>query len=405
MHSGITFSSILGRIACGFAVLATGWATEAFSVESGGVQPCTVGVGVSNNESVDLKQAVKSTALIKLPDFVAGQDISTVGWNLDLDAGPLAQQPGKLDLLQVGNTHGSKFYVVGDDGTKPSPPPSVLPTSKNCGRGKLQIDCHFQLAIEGAGSDQLEVRRQQLISLAIVHVLTRNSSQPDAISVCTGSHLGNGVVLTAHHCWKNSQTGFSADQATVVFGRADLPFDVSTIWNTGLVAKPVNPDDKSAKNLDFLFLSVTHVPAPYALASLPIANGNAWTECSTGTPLEAFVVWDGHKDQGSPQLHYFEKRYSADSDCKTLAGICPATIGLAIHGCDTSESSSGSPLFLRGGHTIVAVHADGLTDGAKNCAIPTSLIWKALANNSLNKNSIAETGRIQWVPTGQQTHQ
>jgi len=277
--------------------------------------------------------------------------------------------------------------------------------SRNCDQGKLLIDCRFQLAIGSAGSDQLEVRRQQLISLAIVHILARDSSQPDAVSVCTGSHLGNGVVLTAHHCWRNSQTGFAADQAVVVFGRADLPLDVSTIWKTGLAAKPVNLGDERAKELDFLLLSVAHVPAAYALASLPIAKGNAWTECSTGTALEAFVVWDEHKDRGLPQLHYFQKRYSADNDCKTQAGICPIGTGLAIHGCDTSESSSGSPLFLRGGHTIVAVHADGLTDGAKNCAIPASLIWDALVNNSPDKNLISEAGRIQWITTGQQTRQ
>jgi hypothetical protein len=137
---------------------------------------------------------------------------------------PLRLQPAKLDVKPVPNkpwpqsveraTAGkaTPYYQVGPDGTRDLSKINDKATVSNssvCEKkpGRPRDPACFldipspQIYPVGAPAVELGQRRTALANLATVLLLI--DSLDGQIQICTGSHLGNGIVLTAHHCHRN----------------------------------------------------------------------------------------------------------------------------------------------------------------------------------------------------------
>jgi hypothetical protein len=156
-----------------------------------------------------------------------------------------------------------------------------------------------------------------------------------------------------------------------------------------LSGTPINASDDAAETLDFLLLKVGNVPEKFEGSFLKLASRDPWESCNDHADLEAYIAW--HESETR-----ITKRYSGDSQCVTQrTATCFGKKGRRVHGCDTTENSSGAPILLRGGNTIVAVHTNGRIEDDSNCALPTAEIHKTLMNE-LGKPKWLDAASILW---------
>ncbi len=334
----------------------------------------------------------------------AGHDLSNLS---DMDKNrllidPLRTSPAKLNIPPVATMvwdggvvrattkNATPYYTVGDNGTmivpsrSPQPSPARPP---QCGQQPGRADdpsCFFALPplpIGNVDQAQLNARRRAIAELATVLILVR--SEDGRRQVCTGTHLGGGLLLTAHHCHQTA--GFKAIDYQILLNinMIDDP------WPQGITAHALDGDDQQASALDFLFLKMETVPDKFAGAFLKLSARDPWTSCQDGADLESYLTW--HENDSK-----FTKRYSADSQCVTKrTAVCYGKEKARVHSCDTSDSSSGAPILLRGGTSIVAVHTNGRIEDDSNCAIPTAEIKNALMDGA-GKFKFPEAATIVW---------
>ena len=282
---------------------------------------------------------------------------------------------------------GTPFYVVEGYGGTPARNPSVQsgPNSgsgspnqtDNAGGGSgkekekekiLPPSAYFVL------SKDPEKKRQELISLGTVLVTIKfpTVSKP---AFCTGSHLGNRMILTAYHCIRDKLSEKISEDIRIIFGPvSELPKK----HGEGIPANPVSVLNGDDERLDYLLLELSG-PAPkqYRGAILPLSIANHWKSRPIGTRLESTLIWT---DELYPPVG---KSWSTDNKCVTKDGRCRAGGFRHQHGCDTSNGSSGAPMFLHGGTEVIAIHVEGdqgeAGDGAANCAVPTSAIIESMS--------------------------
>jgi len=301
-------------------------------------------------------------------------------------------KPWSTDIARSSSQKVSPFFVVGDDGTKPLPKLTERPVGSpapNCvgtiGRPK-DPSCAFDLPPYrafpvGDPPEDAFKRRDAIANLATVTILV--DSTDGRTQICTGAHLGHGIVLSAHHCHRHDS--FVAEKYRVYFNSDEL----KSPWPGGLPARPLNGDDPSASELDFLLIKIESLPDEFAGAFLKLAVSDPWKACKDGADLEAYVTWHESEKRVT-------KKMSADSQCVTKTkSTCVGERGRRVHGCDTTEDSSGAPILLRGGSSIVAVHTNGRIDDDSNCALPSSEIRSALYDAS-GSPKIPEAASILW---------
>ncbi|HEV2153663.1 hypothetical protein [Bradyrhizobium sp.] len=308
------------------------------------------------------------------------------------NAARVQEKPWSATVSRSAPGKATPFFVVGDDGTTPMPKLPERPSGyagANCastaGRPK-DPSCAFDLPPYraypiGDPPEDVFKRRTAIASLATVTILI--DSTDNRAQICTGAHLGRGIILSAHHCHRHD--AFVAAKYRVYFNSDEL----TSPWPTGLAAVPLNGDDSLATQLDFLLIKVQDLPEQFAGSFLKLAAGDPWKSCKDGADLEAYVTWHESEKRVT-------KKFSADSQCVTKTKpVCSGEPGRRVHGCDTTEDSSGAPILLRGGSSIVAVHTSGRVDDDSNCALPTSEIRNALYDSS-GAPKIPEAASILW---------
>lgn len=301
-------------------------------------------------------------------------------------------KPWSADIVRSSSQKASPFFVVGDDGTKPLPKLPERPAGSaapNCvgtiGRPK-DPSCAFDLPPYrafpvGDPPEDAFRRRDAIANLATVTILV--DSTDGRTQICTGAHLGHGIVLSAHHCHRHDS--FLAEKYRVYFNSDEL----RSPWPGGLSAIPLNGEDPLASELDYLLIKIQNLPDEFAGAFLKLAAGDPWKGCKDGADLEAYVTWHESENRVT-------KKVSADSQCVTKTkATCVGERGRRVHGCDTTEDSSGAPILLRGGSSIVAIHTNGRVDDDSNCALPSSEIRSALYDAS-GVPKISEAASILW---------
>jgi hypothetical protein len=298
----------------------------------------------------------------------------------------LAWEPGIVRSTEQRTT---PYYTVGDNGTRPLPGQAPQQPERKpalCGKETGRPDdpsCFFSippLLLGAADPSQVNNRRMAIADLSTVLLLVRSTDGRS--QVCTGSHLGGGVILSAHHCHRTGSFEAADYQVLANTNAIDAP------WPQGIAARALNADDPQAASMDFIFLKMETVPQQLAGAFLKLSGRDPWTSCEDGADLEAFLAWHDSDSK-------FTKRYSADSQCVTKrAAVCYGKDRARVHACDTSESSSGAPILLRGGNSVVAVHTNGRIEDDSNCAVPTAEIKKVLFDAASPK--FPEAAAIVW---------
>jgi hypothetical protein len=301
-------------------------------------------------------------------------------------------KPWSADIVRSSSQKASPFFVVGDDGTKPLPKLPERPAGSaapNCvgtiGRPK-DPSCAFDLPPYrafpvGEPPEDAFRRRDAIANLATVTILV--DSADGRTQICTGAHLGHGIVLSAHHCHRHDS--FLAEKYRVYFNSDEL----KSPWPGGLSASPLNGEDPLASELDYLLIKIQNLPDEFAGAFLKLTVGDPWKACKDGADLEAYVTWHESEKRVT-------KKVSADTQCVTKTkATCVGERGRRVHGCDTTEDSSGAPILLRGGSSIVAVHTNGRIEDDSNCALPSSEIRSALYD-ALGQPKIPEAASILW---------
>ncbi len=261
------------------------------------------------------------------------------------------------------------FYVVGGNvgaapirypTANPAPPKKASPAGSPP-RGPEEF---FDL------SQEPETRRQQLLALATVLITAKEVDGTDT-AVCTGSHLGNRMILTAHHCLHDQQAGQQFEDFKVRFGQVSHDDVVS---RAGIPAQPLSAMNPDEQQLDFLILALEE-PAPIEFrgAVVKLTNHNPWEPFLEATRLETFLIWN------DPRLDpAFAKLRSSDELCVSKRGVCRAGRVGNLHGCDSSKGSSGAPIFAYGGHEVLAIHIAGSWPNVSNCALPIAHVLGAL---------------------------
>lgn len=191
----------------------------------------------------------------------------------------------------------------------------------HCGRQTERPDdpsCFFAippLLLGSADPSEVNNRRMAIADLSTVLLLVQSADGRS--QVCTGTHLGGGLILSAYHCHRTQTFEAASYQALLNTNAIDAP------WPQGIAAHAVNGEDPQAASMDFIFLKMDSVPQQFAGAFLKLSARDPWTSCQDGAVLEAFLTWHDSDSK-------FTKRYSADAQCVTKrAAVCYGKVVLA----------------------------------------------------------------------------
>ena len=231
----------------------------------------------------------------------------------------------------------------------------------------------------------------QLIADSTVIVLVTKSEETDR-SLCTGTHLGGGLVLTAGHCIYDTEAE-SPDEAGspyhawhILFGCTD-----SLLQRDGksCVEVPAEPVVRLLQHLksklrfgdDVGVLRTKYIPEYYGKRFLSF-DGSALTPDRSVIAAVAFEVPGYDRFRGKALID--------DAECRIIERGCKSRKiikDVMKHGCDTQPGSSGSPILAPGGG-ILGMHLaghqkskleDGLLTGDANCLMPARTVVRILS--------------------------
>ena len=236
-------------------------------------------------------------------------------------------------------------------------------------------------------------------------VTRRQSAEKPYSSVCTGIHVGSGLVLTAGHCvYSRSKTpAVTYTDFRVLIGceraderRSDRCIERSAkVYGTELDALRTDV----IEGWDVVFLRVSDYPGNFEGYYLPLDGSSLQVD----DPLSA-AVW--FNPRGEEYTGRRGKVLMHDEECRVTEFQGTGSTRRIVHRCDTQRGSSGSPILLRSGG-VVGVHLsglskkiageelvkDGLVVGTKNYAMPVSTVKEYL----VMKEAFAIIEKLTWV--------
>lgn len=200
------------------------------------------------------------------------------------------------------------------------------------------------------GKDDFRMVNSQATNIPFKYKLV-----PEAIGLismgCTGTHLGQGVVLTAGHCFDAAKVKFnkSCEGVQVFWGvrEGKNPTSVSTCKKLLVI--------EDTKNKDYALFIVDKPPR----ISLPIRL-NSKPELSTRVtifshPFKQPLMWSGVCEIRKS----FAARYSNSTD----TGYLQMSLGLIHHQCDTNPGSSGAAILDAETAEVIGIHNGGVSEG------------------------------------------
>ena len=216
-------------------------------------------------------------------------------------------------------------------------------------------------------------------------------NNPGRVWICTGFLVGPDLFMTNHHCIHD-------DDGLLPLGSAAIFMDYYQ----------ERDDDPTRGGLTARVSEIVKMDAEkdYALLRLnaPIGNTYGWLELDTTITLPGpgqHVKIISHPQGRSKEI---VRRNSE------MLGVFDATPYILIYLADTEPGSSGSPVFLRDGTGVIAIHHTGLSDPQTreplaNAGSLMSHIVPEIQQFLPAEPSVEEPPYLYWVDSGTDTIQ